>query len=66
MKLSELQELTEKERREIILKFQKEYKTSKEKEKALKKMSNADIKFLIYCMDNIFGKIAYSKYLKEE
>ena len=66
MKLSKLQELTEKERMNIIIKFQKEFKTSKEKEEALKNMSNRDINFLIYCMDNIYGKMFYSKFLKEE
>ena len=66
MKLSKLQELTEKERMNIIIKFQNSFKTVKAKENALKEMSNADINFLIYCMDNIHGKIAYSKYLKEE
>ena len=66
MKLSKLQELTEKERMKIILKFQNKYNTSCEKENALKEMSNADINFLIYCMDNIHGKIFYSKFLKEE
>ena len=66
MKLSKLQELTEKERMNIIIKFQNNFKTVKDKEKALKEMSNADINFLIYCMDNIHGKIAYSKFLKEE
>ncbi len=66
MKLSKLQELTEKERMNIIIKFQNNFKTVKDKEKALKEMSNADINFLIYCMDNIHGKIFYSKFLKEE
>ena len=66
MKLSKLQELTEKERMNIIIKFQNKYKTSIEKEEVLRDMSNADINFLIYCMDNIHGKIFYSKFLKEE
>lgn len=66
MKLSKLQELTEKERMEIIIKFQNSFKTVKEKEDALRNMSNADINFLIYCMDNIYGKMFYSKFLKEE
>lgn len=66
MKLSKLQELTEKERMNIIIKFQNKYKSSIEKEDALRNMSNADINFLIYCMDNIHGKIFYSKFLKEE
>ena len=66
MKLSKLQELTEKERMNIIIKFQNKYNTSIEKEEVLRDMSNADINFLIYCMDNIHGKIFYSKFLKEE
>ena len=66
MILTKLQELTKKERMNIILKFQKIYKTSKDKEEVLKSMSNKDINFLIYCMDNINGKIFYSKFLKEE
>ncbi len=66
MELTKLQKLTEKERKNIILKFQKEYKTSKDKEEVLKEMTNKDINFLIYCMDNIHGKIFYSKFLKEE
>ena len=66
MQLSKLQEFTEKERMNIIIKFQNSFKTVKEKEECLKNMSNADINFLIYCMDNIHGKIFYSKFLKEE
>lgn len=66
MKLSKLQELTEKERMNIIIKFQNSFNTVKEKEDCLKNMSDSDINFLIYCMDNIHGKIYYSKYLKEE
>ena len=66
MKLSKLQKLTEKERMNIIIKFQNKYKNSIKKEDVLKEMSNADINFLIYCMDNIHGKIFYSKFLKEE
>ena len=66
MELTKLQKLTEKERKSIILKFQKEYKTSKDKEEVLKEMTNKDINFLIYCMDNIYGKMFYSKFLKEE
>ena len=66
MKLSKLQKLTEKDRMNIIIKFQNKYKSSIEKEEVLRDMSNADINFLIYCMDNIHGKIFYSKFLKEE
>ena len=65
MKLSKLQEFTEKERMDIILKFREAF-PGKEREEFLKEMSNEDINFLIYCMDNIYGKIAYSKYLKKE
>lgn len=64
MKLSKLQEATEKERMKVILKFQKLYPTSEDKINALNEMSNSDINFLIYCMDNIHGKIFYSKYKK--
>ena len=66
MKLSKLQEYTYEERKRVILKFQRLYKTKKAKEQALNIMSNSDINFLIYCMDNIHGKIYYSKFLKEE
>ena len=65
MILTNLQENTFKERMKIIKKFQKMYKTKEEKELALSKMSNNDINFLIYCMDNIHGKIFYSKFLKK-
>ena len=64
MKLSKLQEATEKERMNIIKKFQKLYPTSEDKINALNEMSNSDIDFLIYCMDNIHGKIFYSKHKK--
>lgn len=64
MRLTELQKQTIKQRRKVILDFQKRYKTSEEKIEALKNMSDNDINFLIYCMDNIHGKIFYSKYLK--
>lgn len=65
MKLTKLQETTIDERMNIIKKFQKTYPTSEEKIKALESMSNSDINFLIYCMDNIHGKIFYAKYLKK-
>ena len=65
MKLSKLQEFTEKERMDIILKFQEAF-SGEERVEFFKEMSNEDINFLIYCMDNIYGKIAYSKYLKKE
>lgn len=65
MKLSKLQEYTYEERKKIILKFQRLYKTREAKEKVLSMMSNNDIAFLIYCIDNIHGKIFYSKYLKK-
>ena len=64
MKLSKLQEVTEKERMNIIKKFQKLYPTSEEKINALNEMSNSDIDFLIYCIDNIHGKIFYSSHKK--
>ena len=65
MILTKLQEDTIKERMKIIKKFQKLYKTREEKEEALRSMSDNDISFLIYCMDNIHGKIFYSKFLKK-
>ena len=65
MTLTKLQEDTIKERMKIIKKFQKLYKTREEKEEALRSMSDNDISFLIYCMDNIHGKIFYSKFLKK-
>lgn len=65
MTLTKLQEDTIKERMKIIKKFQKLYKTREEKEEALRSMSENDISFLIYCMDNIHGKIFYSKFLKK-
>ena len=64
MKLSNLQKLTENERRGVIIKFQNKYKSKKNKEDILRKMSNSDINFLIYCMDNIYGKIFYSRFFK--
>ena len=64
MKLSKLQEITIDERMNVILKFQDIYKTKKDKANALSNMSNNDIDFLIYCMDNINGKIFYSKFKK--
>ena len=65
MTLTKLQEDTIKERMKIIKKFQKLYNTREEKEEALRSMSDNDINFLIYCMDNIHGKIFYSKFLKK-
>ncbi len=64
MELSRLQKYTLEERTKVILKFQRLYKTREAKEKVLRMMPNEDIEFLIYCMDNIHGKIFYSKYLK--
>ena len=66
MILTSFQEEMDKERCEIINRFQKKYKTSKEKEEALKKMTNKDINFLIYCSDNLYANIFYSKFLKKE
>ena len=65
MELSKLQRYTYEERKNVILKFQRLYKTLEAKEKVLRMMSNNDINFLIYCMDNIHGKIFYSKFLKK-
>lgn len=53
MILTPFQKEMDKERWIIINRFQKKYKTSKEKEEALKKMVNKDINFLIYCSDNL-------------
>ena len=64
MKLSRLQEITIKERMKVIKKFQKLYPTSEDKINVLNEMSNSDIDFLIYCMDNIHGKIFYSSHKK--
>ena len=66
MKLSTFQKFMEKERSKIIQKFQKKYKSSEEKEKALKEMQNKDIEFLIYCSDNMYANIFYSRFLKKE
>ena len=66
MILNEFQEFMDNERWCVINKFQKKYKTRKSKEKALKKMENKDIKFLIYCSDNIHANIFYSSFLKEK
>ena len=41
--LSDLQKLVYKERKKVIKKFQKKYKTREAKEEALKKMSNSEI-----------------------
>ena len=53
MILTDFQKYMDKERWKVINKFQNKYKTSKEKENALKKMQNKDIDFLIYCYDNL-------------
>lgn len=66
MILTHFQKEMDKERWIIINRFQKKYKTSKEKEEALKKMVNKDINFLIYCSDNLYANIFYSKFLKKE
>ena len=64
--LTKLQLLTLKERMEVIKRFQEKYKTKEEKEAVLTEMDDYDIKFLLYCMDNIQGKIFYSKFLKKK
>lgn len=66
MILTPFQKEMDKERWIIINRFQKKYKTSKEKEEALKKMVNKDINFLIYCSDNLYANIFYSKFFKKE
>ncbi len=66
MKLTNFQQYMDKERWKIINKFQKNYRTIEEKEKALQNMQNKDINFLIYCSDNLFANIFYSKFLKNK
>lgn len=66
MILTDFQKYMDKERWKVINKFQNKYKTSKEKENALKKMQNKDIDFLTYCSDNLYANIFYSKFLKKE
>ena len=65
MLLTNFQKNMGKERWKVINKFQKKYKTSLEKEKALSEMDNKDIEFLIYCSDNIYANIFYSNFLKK-
>ena len=66
MILTDFQKYMDKERWKVINKFQKKYKTSETKEQALMKMKNKDIHFLIYCSDNLYANIFYSKFLKKE
>jgi hypothetical protein len=66
MILTDFQKDMDKERRKVIKKFQKKYKTSEKKEDALKEMQNNDINFLIYCSDNLYANIFYSRFLKRE
>lgn len=66
MKQTKFQEFMDKERMEVIKKFQNNYKTRGEKEKALKEMEDKDINFLIYCSCNIHANIFYSKFLKNK
>lgn len=47
-----------------IEQFQKQYPTKKEKEMALKKMSNKEIDALIAAASNVQAKIFYSKFKK--
>ena len=65
MTLTDFQEYMDRERWNVIHKFQETFKTSKEKEIALSKMKDKDIEFLIYCSDNIYANIFYSKFLKK-
>lgn len=44
--------------------FQEKYKTAKEKEEALKNMSNKEIQHLIDTSTNTYGKIFYKKFIK--
>ncbi len=66
MLLTSFQKYMDRERRMVINKFQTTYKTSQAKENALKEMENKDIKFLIYCSDNLHANIFYSRFLKNE
>ena len=63
--LSDLQKLCCKERVKSNKRFHKKYRTSLDKEEALKRMSNSDINYLIYCANTIPAKIFYSKFLKK-
>ena len=66
MKLSKTQMIFELERWAVIHKFQEMYTTREEKEEALRKMDNKDIRFLIYCSNNMYANIFYSKFLEKE
>ena len=66
MQLTEFQQFMDKERWAVIHKFQKKYKTSEAKEEALKNMEDQDIKFLIYCVDNIYAGMFYTRFLKNK
>lgn len=66
MILTPFQKEMDRERWIIINRFQKKNKTSEEKEEVLKIMANKDINFLIYCSDNLYANIFYSKFLKKE
>lgn len=65
MSLNFYQELFRKERRDILYTFNDIYRTTEEKEEALKDMENSDIEFLIYCSDTLYLKFFYSKFLKK-
>ena len=65
MVLTKFQEYMDRERWTVINKFQEDNPTSKDKEAALKKMDDRDIEFLIYCCDNIYGCMFYSKFLSK-
>ena len=66
MTLTEFQKIMKKERKIVIKKFQKKYQTSESKEKVLSNMQTKDIEFLIYCSDNIYANIFYSKFIKKD
>ena len=65
MKLTRFQKYMEQERKRVILKFQKKFKTVEAKEKVLNEMENKDIDFLLYCSDNLYANIFYSKFIKK-
>ena len=52
MLLTSFQQYMDKERWDVINKFQSKYKIREEKEYVLENMGSKDIRFLIYCSDS--------------
>ncbi len=50
---------------DIVNEFQDKYPTKKDKEEALKKMTNEQIDVLINANPNIYAKICYSSFKKK-